>query len=84
MEHKKGPADHGRAPNDLSPFCITTADRRLLAQRIGHIRHQGLAAAEVEAGLIIDLAPHCPRWASRRIDRLTVIRDRRLGVEVAL
>ncbi len=38
--------------------------------------------AEVEAGLIIDLAPSCPRWASRRVDQLTVLRDRRLGVEV--
>jgi hypothetical protein len=54
-----------------------------LVRRIDSIRQQDLTAAAVKVGLIIDLAPSCPRWASRRVDQLTVIRDRRLGVEVA-
>ncbi len=84
MAHKRGPADDGRARKHLTPFCtINPQDRWILAQRIGHLREQELIAAEVEAGVIIDLAPSCPRWASQRVDQLTLLQDRRLGVEVA-
>lgn len=39
---------------------------------------------ELEAGALIALAPSCPRWASRRVDQLTLRHDALLGVEVVL
>jgi hypothetical protein len=83
----RGRDSHGDAPAPVNrvtdPYgSILAADQALLAKRIGLIRQQDLDAVAVEAGLIIDLAPSCPRWASRRIDELTANRDRRLGVEV--
>jgi hypothetical protein len=79
MEHKKGPADHSRAPNHLAPFCtISLQDRRHLAQRIGTIRQHralGTAALEAAAGRLIDRNHACPRPASLLADRLTQARD---------
>ena len=53
-------------------------DRRLLAQRIGHIRQPrtlGVFAIEAAAGRLIDRYPHCPHHASLLADRLTHARD---------
>lgn len=44
----------------------------------------GLGLLELEAGALIAIAPHCPRWASRRADAITVQIDRALGREVVL
>lgn len=83
----RGDDSHGDAPAPANRVgdayrAILAADQALLVHRIDSIRQQDLTAAAVEVGLIIELAPSCPRWASRRVDQLTVIRDRRLGVEV--
>ena len=59
-------------------MTITAMDSRLLAQRIGSIRHHralGVAALEAAAGRLIERHPHCPRHASVLVDRLTVARD---------
>ena len=50
-------------------ICGGTSKTRLLA---------------LEAGGIIALAPGCPRWASRRVDRITIALDCLLGREVLL
>jgi len=53
-------------------------DRRLLAQRIGHIRQPralGVFALEAAAGRLIDCYPHCPHHASRLVDWVTHARD---------
>jgi len=58
--------------------AITYADRKQLAQRIGHIRQQralGAAGLEAAAGLLIDRYPGCPRHASLLVDRFTHARD---------
>jgi hypothetical protein len=47
--------------------------------RIGTL---SLHAIEAAAGALIELAPSCPNWANRAIDRLTICRDRLLGQEV--
>ena len=59
-------------------MTLLSYDRRLLAQRIGHIRQPsalGGFAIEAAAGLLIDRYPHCPRHASLLADRLTHARD---------
>lgn len=59
-------------------MSITAWDEQLLAQRIGHLRQQrvlGCAGLEAAAGRVIQRHPHCPRNASRLVDRLTVHRD---------
>ena len=73
--HKKAPAVSSKGPYSLAPFCQTIASAAA---------QQTFALVATEAGLIISLAPRCPRWASRRVDRLTVIHDHLLGVEVVL
>jgi len=53
-------------------------DLELLAQRVGYLRQQralGCADLEAAAGRLIELHPHCPRHASRLVDRLTCARD---------
>ncbi len=72
--HKKAPAVSSKGPYCLPPFC------QIVALSAAH--HAGAFVA-VEAGAIITLAPRCPRWASRRVDQLTLTRDRLLGVEVS-
>lgn len=58
---------------------------------VGHGRHHdgsyridtlSLHVVEAAAGALIELAPSCPRWANRAVDRLTISRDRLLGQEV--
>lgn len=59
-------------------MTLLSYDRRLLAQRIGHIRQPralGVFAIEVAAGRLIDCYPHCPRHASLLVDRVTHARD---------
>ncbi len=73
--HKKAPAVSSKGPYSLPPFCQTIASAAA---------QQTCALVAIEAGAIITLAPHCPRWASRRVDQLTVIHDRLLGVGVEL
>jgi hypothetical protein len=73
--HKKAPAVSSKGAYSLPQFCQTIASAAAQQARV---------LVAVEAGAIINLAPHCPRWASRRVDQLTVIHDRLLGVEVAL
>ena len=74
--HKKAPAVPRTGPYFLDEFCHQTI--------ASAAAQQARVLVAVEAGAIINLAPHCPRWASRRVDQLTVIHDRLLGVEVAL
>ncbi len=74
--HKKAPAVPSKGPYFLDEFCHQTI--------ASAAAQQTCALVAIEAGAIITLAPHCPRWASRRVDQLTVIHDRLLGVEVAL
>jgi hypothetical protein len=73
--HKKALAVSSKGPYCLAPFCQTIATTAA---------QQARALVAVEAGAIINLAPHCPRCASRRVDQLTLTRDRLLGVEVVL
>jgi D-serine deaminase-like pyridoxal phosphate-dependent protein len=73
--HKKAPAVSSKGAYSLPPFCQTIASAAAQQARV---------LVAVEAGAIINLAPHCPRWASRRVDQLTLTRDRLLGVEVVL
>jgi hypothetical protein len=73
--HKKAPAVSSKSPYYLAPFCQTIATTAA---------QQARALVAIEAGAIINLAPRCPRWASRRVDQLTLTRDRLLGVEVVL
>jgi hypothetical protein len=73
--HKKAPAVPSKGPYSLSPFCQTIASAAA---------QQTCALVAIEAGAIITLAPRCPRWASRRVDQLTLRHDRLLGVEVVL
>ena len=73
--HKKAPAVSSKGAYSLPQFCQTIATTAA---------QQARALVAIEAGIIITLAPRCPRWASRRVDQLTVIHDRLLGVEVAL
>jgi hypothetical protein len=73
--HKKAPAVSSKGPYFLEQFCQTVASAAT---------HHARALVAVEAGTIITLAPCCPRWASRRVDQLTLTRDRLLGVEVLL
>lgn len=47
--------------------------------RIGTL---SLHAIEAAAGALIELAPGCPGWANRAVDRLTICRDHLLGQEV--
>jgi hypothetical protein len=57
---------------------LSSVDRLLLAQRIGHLRQQralGCTALEAAAGRLIDRHPSCPRPASLLVDRLTHARD---------
>jgi hypothetical protein len=57
---------------------LNFAERRLLAERIGHLRLPralGAEALEAAAGRIIERSPHCPRQASRLVDRITHARD---------
>lgn len=57
---------------------ILTGDQFVLAQRIGSLRRQralGVFELEAAAGRLIDSYPHCPRHASRLVDRLTHARD---------
>ena len=59
-------------------MTLLSYDRRLLAQRIGHIRQPralGVFAIEAAAGRLIDRYPYCPRHASLLADRLTHARD---------
>ena len=59
-------------------MTLLSYDRRLLAQRIGHIRQPsalGGFAIEAAAGRLIDRYPHCPRHAFLLADRLTHARD---------
>jgi len=72
--HKKAPAVSSKGPYYLAPFCQTIATTAAQQARV---------LVAVEAGAIINLAPRCPRWASRRVDALTLRHDRLLGVEVS-
>jgi hypothetical protein len=72
--HKKAPAVSSKGPYCLAPFCQTIATTAA---------QQARALVAIEAGIIITLAPRCPRWASRRVDQLTLTRDRLLAVEVS-
>ncbi len=72
--HKKAPAESDRGPVFL-PLCQTAA---AIAAR------HALGLVATEAGAIITLAPSCPRWASRRVDTLTLRHDRLRRLEVAL
>jgi len=74
--HKKAPAVSSKGPYFLDQFC-----HQIIASAAAQ---QARVLVAVEAGAIINLAPHCPRWASRRVDQLTLTRDRLLGVEVVL
>ena len=65
-----------------STHCSGGLRRR--ARKVAASTQISLAVLELEAGALIGLAPHCPPWASRRVDRLTVRRDALLGVEVVL
>ena len=59
-------------------MTLLSYDRRLLAQRIGHIRQPralGVFAIEAAAGRLIDRYPHCPHHASLLADRLIHARD---------
>lgn len=47
--------------------------------RIGTL---SLHVIEAAAGALIELAPSCPSWANRAVDRLNICRDRLLGQEV--
>jgi len=73
--HKKAPAVSSKGPYCLASFCQIIASSAA---------QQTCTLVAVEAGAIITLAPRCPRWASRRVDQLTVIHDRLLGVGVEL
>ena len=73
--HKKAPAVSSKGPYCLAPFCQTIASTAA---------QQARALVAIEAGAIITLVPCCPSWASRRVDQLTLTRDRLLGVEVVL
>jgi hypothetical protein len=72
--HKKAPAVSSKGPYHLAPFCQIIASAAAQQARV---------LVAVEAGAIINLAPRCPRWASRRVDALTLRHDRLLGVEVS-
>ena len=72
--HKKAPAVSSKGPYSQPPFCQTIASAAA---------QQARALVAIEAGAIINLAPCCPRWASRRVDQLTLTRDRLLGLEVS-
>jgi len=72
--HKKAPAVSSKGPYCLDPFCQIVASAAA---------HHARAFVAVEAGAIITLAPRCPRWASRRVDQLTLTRDRLLGLDVS-
>jgi hypothetical protein len=74
--HKKAPAVSSKGPYFLDQFC-----HQIIASAAAQ---QARVLVAVEAGAIINLAPRCPRWASRRVDQLTLTRDRLLGVEVVL
>jgi hypothetical protein len=74
--HKKAPAVSSKGPYFLDQFC-----HQIIASAAAQ---QARVLVAVEAGAIINLAPRCPRWASRRVDALTLTRDRLLGVEVVL
>jgi hypothetical protein len=61
--------------------CVTHAgqDPRILTTQHRRANASDLllrALTETEAGAIITSWPSCPRFASRRVDRLTVRRDR--------
>lgn len=59
-------------------MTVFETERRLLAQRIGHLREQralGVAGLEAAAGRLIDRYPSCPRPASLLVDRLIHARD---------
>lgn len=73
--HKKAPAESDRGPLHLAPLSQTAA---AIAAR------HALGLVATEAGAIITLAPSCPRWASRRLDTLTLCHDRLRRLEVAL
>ncbi len=73
--HKKAPAVSSKGTYSLPPFCQTIASAAA---------QQTCALVAIDAGAIITLAPHCPRWASRRVDALTLRYDRLLGVEAML
>ena len=73
--HKKAPAVSSKGPYHLAPFCQIIASAAAQQARV---------LVAVEAGAIITLVPRCPRWASRRVDALTLRHDRLLGAEVAL
>ncbi len=74
--HKKAPAVPSKGPYFLDQFC-----HQIIASAAAQ---QARDLVAVEAGTIINLAPRCPRWASRRVDQLTLRHDRLLGVEVVL
>jgi hypothetical protein len=46
------------------------------------IDNLSLHVIEAAAGALIELAPSCPCWANRAVDRLTICRDRLLVQEV--
>lgn len=79
----RGGDSHGDAPAQRNRVgdayrSIVAADQALLAQRIGHLRQRralGVAGLEAAAGRLIERYPHCPRHASRLVDRLTIARD---------
>lgn len=66
----------------------SAGDRRTLAKPSVRLRRRATTAQvsllQLEAGGLIALAPHCPRWASKRVDAITVQIDRALGREVVL
>lgn len=74
--HKKAPAVSSKGPYFLDQFC-----HQIIASAAAQ---QARVLVAVEAGAIITLAPHCPRWASRRVDQLTLRHDRLLDAEVVL
>jgi hypothetical protein len=73
--HEKAPAESDKGPVFLAPFSQTAA---AIAAR------HALGLVATEAGAIIALAPSCPRWASRRVDTITLRHDRLRRLEVAL
>lgn len=83
QEGKTTPMDNLKAPPRGGAAARVSRGRGLL-QGLGalhqHIRLEVLASV---AGALIAVAPGCPRWASTYADRLSSLRDRLLGLEVA-
>jgi hypothetical protein len=51
-------------------MSLASYSRLAKRQTAPHVLRRDLR--QLEAGLIIALAPGCPRWASSRVDRITL------------